>query len=287
MVVGRKSYLSFNNDRWKNFEWTMYKYEMSSSGFQCRVLYHVKKNSHPAISGGTTINDDSFSSMEPVDLVPSGYRFLPSVEELVVDYFTNWVTGTPLPGRADIYGTELWNLLGSSRQEGYFFVERKPKSSGGSRVDRKAGTGSWTLNKKQEAVKSIVDGRETVVGRKSFLGEFSVTHQPIPIGDLIKTVESAFMETATETATNGSSFVGQKRNREDSSTLSLEAPNLSKKPALQSDVSPPPTAVVQQPVVAPVVLPPESHLSLVNSIARTKPESQLPLHRQRMLVETA
>ncbi|URE38087.1 hypothetical protein MUK42_07873 [Musa troglodytarum] len=157
MVVGRKSYLSFNNDRWKNFEWTMYKYEMSSSGFQCRVLYHVKKNSH----------------------------------------------------------------------------------------------------------------------------------QPIPIGDLIKTVESAFMETATETATNGSSFVGQKRNREDSSTLSLEAPNLSKKPALQSDVSPPPTAVVQQPVVAPVVLPPESHLSLVNSIARTKPESQLPLHRQRMLVETA
>ncbi|URE38094.1 hypothetical protein MUK42_07873 [Musa troglodytarum] len=107
--------------------------------------------------------------MEPVDLVPSGYRFLPSVEELVVDYFTNWVTGTPLPGRADIYGTELWNLLGSSRQEGYFFVERKPKSSGGSRVDRKAGTGSWTLNKKQEAVKSIVDGRETVVGRKSFL----------------------------------------------------------------------------------------------------------------------
>ncbi|URE27214.1 hypothetical protein MUK42_37372 [Musa troglodytarum] len=78
-----------------------------------------------------------------------------------------------LPARAvafaDVYGTEPWNLLGSGRQEGFFFAERKPKSSGGSRVDRKAGTGSWALNKKQEAVKSIVGGREMVVGRKSYL----------------------------------------------------------------------------------------------------------------------
>ncbi|URE26721.1 hypothetical protein MUK42_07865 [Musa troglodytarum] len=111
--------------------------------------------------------------MEPVDLVPSGYRFLPTAEELVVDYLANWVAGAPLPARAvafaDVYGTEPWNLLGSGRQEGFFFAERKPKSSGGSRVDRKAGTGSWALNKKQEAVKSIVGGREMVVGRKSYL----------------------------------------------------------------------------------------------------------------------
>ncbi|XP_064971627.1 NAC domain-containing protein 104-like [Musa acuminata AAA Group] len=79
--------------------------------------------------------------MEPIDLVPSGYRFLPTAEELLVDYLANCVAGAPLPGRAvafaDVYGTEPWNLLGSDRQEGYFFAERKPKNSGGSRVDRK------------------------------------------------------------------------------------------------------------------------------------------------------
>ncbi|CAL9071243.1 unnamed protein product [Musa textilis] len=111
--------------------------------------------------------------MELVDLVPRGYRLLPSAEELVVEYLANWVVGAPLPARAvafaDVYGTEPWNLLGSGRQEDYFFAERKPKSSGGSRVDRKAGTRSWTLNKKQEAVKSIVGGREMVMGRKSYL----------------------------------------------------------------------------------------------------------------------
>ncbi|CAL9755609.1 unnamed protein product [Musa acuminata subsp. burmannicoides] len=61
--------------------------------------------------------------MDPVDLVPSGYRFVPTAEELVVDYLANWIAGTP-PGRAvafaDVYGTEPWNLLGSDRQEGYF-----------------------------------------------------------------------------------------------------------------------------------------------------------------------
>ncbi|CAL9758921.1 unnamed protein product [Musa acuminata subsp. burmannicoides] len=71
--------------------------------------------------------------MEPIDLVPSGYRFLPTAEELLVDYLANWVAGAPLPGRAvaftDVYGTEPWNLLGSDRQEGYFFAERKPRTA--------------------------------------------------------------------------------------------------------------------------------------------------------------
>ncbi|CAL9758936.1 unnamed protein product [Musa acuminata subsp. burmannicoides] len=89
--------------------------------------------------------------MDPVDVVPSGYRFLPTAEELVVDYLANCVAGTPLPSRAvafaDVYGTEPWNLLCNDRQEGYFFARAQTQNSGGSRVDRRAGTGSWTLNK--------------------------------------------------------------------------------------------------------------------------------------------
>ncbi|XP_064957883.1 protein CUP-SHAPED COTYLEDON 2-like [Musa acuminata AAA Group] len=240
--------------------------------------------------------------MDPVDVVPSGYRFLPTAEELVVDYLANCIAGTPLPSRAvafaDVYGTEPWNLLCSDRQEGYFFAERKPKNSGGSRVDRKAGTGSWTLNKKQEPVKSLVDGREMVVGRKSFLSfndgrrknsgwvmyEYEMcspgferrvlchvkksSHHAISGGNFIKKVESTFTEAATETVSGGS-LVGQKRNREESSALSAKASTLSKKPALslQSDVSPPPTAVVQHPISARPVTPPESRLSSVDSVA--------------------
>ncbi|CAL9176319.1 unnamed protein product, partial [Musa hybrid cultivar] len=247
--------------------------------------------------------------MEPVDLVPSGYRFLPTAEELVVDYLANWVAGAPLPGRAvafaDVYGTEPWNLLGSDRHEGYFFAERKPKNNGGSRVDRKAGSGSWTLYKNQETVKSIVGGREMVVGRKSCLSfndgrrknsgwtmyEYQMcssgferrvlchvkrsSHQAISGGTTIKTVESTFAEAATDTVT-GDSFVGRKRNREESSTLSAKASTLSKKPcwglvahssrALLIDASPPPTADVQFPLLA-AVTPPESRHSSVDSVA--------------------
>ncbi|RWV77292.1 hypothetical protein GW17_00061898 [Ensete ventricosum] len=244
--------------------------------------------------------------MEPLDLVPSGYRFLPTAEELVVDYLANWVAGLPLPGRAvafaDVYGTEPWNLLGD-RQEAFFFTERKPKSSGGSRVDRKAGSGSWTLNKRQE---SIIDGREMMVGRKSCLSfndgrrkysgwtmyEYELcssggferrvlchvkksSHKSIAAdGTSIKTVDSTLSEAGTKTVTDGS-FVGQKRNREESSSLSAAAaaPTLSKKPCWgllprSSDASPPPTAMVQhRSLVASAVTPPEGRLSSVDSVA--------------------
>ncbi|CAL9755593.1 unnamed protein product [Musa acuminata subsp. burmannicoides] len=181
--------------------------------------------------------------MDPVDLVPSGYRFVPTAEELVVDYLANWIAGTP-PGRAvafaDVYGTEPWNLLGSDRRQEVIFAERQPKASGCSRVDRTAGTGSWLLNRRQEPVKSIVDGREIVVGRRSYLSfkdgrrknsgwvmyEYEMcsstfetrvlchvkksSYQPISGGKFMKSVESTFTEAATETLTGGSSFVGQR-----------------------------------------------------------------------------
>ncbi|CAL9758854.1 unnamed protein product, partial [Musa acuminata subsp. burmannicoides] len=111
--------------------------------------------------------------MEPIDLVPSGYRFLPTAEQLLVDYLANWVAGAPLlaalsPSRTST-APSRGNLLGSDRQEGYFFAERKPKNSGGSRVDRKAGSGSWTLYKSKKPLSPWSAGREMVVGRKSCL----------------------------------------------------------------------------------------------------------------------
>ncbi|CAL9063257.1 unnamed protein product, partial [Musa banksii] len=50
MVVGRKSFLSFNDGRRKNSGWVMYEYEMCSPGFERRVLCHVKKKESSALS---------------------------------------------------------------------------------------------------------------------------------------------------------------------------------------------------------------------------------------------
>ncbi|CAL9758852.1 unnamed protein product [Musa acuminata subsp. burmannicoides] len=79
MVVGRKSCLSFNDGRRKNSGWTMYEFEMcSSGGFERRVLCHVKRSSHCAYSGGTTIK---------------------TVETTLTEAATDTVTGDSFVGR--------------------------------------------------------------------------------------------------------------------------------------------------------------------------------------------
>ncbi|XP_042396643.1 NAC domain-containing protein 48-like [Zingiber officinale] len=107
--------------------------------------------------------------------IPIGYRFLPTDKELIVDYLANRVAGKPVPStavvEADVYGTEPWNLLRNGDQEGYFFAMRKRKNAVGTRVDRRAGTGTWTLySKKEESVTTLdAEGREIAVGCKSSL----------------------------------------------------------------------------------------------------------------------
>ncbi|CAD5192638.1 unnamed protein product [Musa acuminata subsp. malaccensis] len=55
---------------------------------------------------------------------------------------------------------------------------------------------------------------------RAFFSLLRSSHQAISGGTTIKTVESTFTEAATDTVT-GDSFVGRKRNREESSTLSI------------------------------------------------------------------
>ncbi|CAL9211922.1 unnamed protein product, partial [Musa hybrid cultivar] len=208
--------------------------------------------------------------MEPVDDVPRGYRFLPTAEELV-DYLADWVAGTRLTGRAvefaDVYGTEPWNLLVGDRQEGYFFTERKPKNSSGSRVDRKAGSGSWILYKKQE-LKSIVDGRKMVVGRRSCLSfkkgqgqrknsGWTMYEYAMCSSDFQKQVLCHIKKSSQSShqASGGTSIetVG------DESTL------------------PPPTAVVQNPLLASGVASRNRNLSFVDSPASNEaPSAKIP-----------
>ncbi|CAL9755527.1 unnamed protein product, partial [Musa acuminata subsp. burmannicoides] len=139
----------------------------------------------------------------------------------------------------------------SSRQrsEGGLFLCGAP-AQGQRRLARRSNGRHRFLASEQKAepVKSIVDGREIVVGTRSYLSfkdgrrknsgwtmyEYQMcsstfetrvlchvkktSYQPISGGKFMKSVESTFTEAATETLTGGSSFVGQ-RNREESSTL--------------------------------------------------------------------
>ncbi|WOL18053.1 NAC transcription factor [Canna indica] len=107
------------------------------------------------------------------DAFPVGLVFSPTDEQIVSHYLARKITGSLLPRclirEADVYSTEPWNLLGARSSEAYFFATRKRKSPAGSRVDRRAGSGSWTLYGKEELVTSFVGGVETLVGRKNSL----------------------------------------------------------------------------------------------------------------------
>ncbi|URE10954.1 hypothetical protein MUK42_25888 [Musa troglodytarum] len=84
--------------------------------------------------------------MEPVNLVPRGYRFFLSAEELAVDYLSNWVADGRLAvcviDFIKVYDIEPWNLLDNNQHEGHFFAERKLKNSEDPHVDRKASNSS-------------------------------------------------------------------------------------------------------------------------------------------------
>ncbi|CAL9755535.1 unnamed protein product, partial [Musa acuminata subsp. burmannicoides] len=131
------------------------------------------------------------------------------------------------------------------------FAERQPKASGCSRVDRTAGTGSWLLNRRQEPVKSIVDGREIVVGRRSYLSFKDGRRKNS--GWVMYEYEmcSSTFETRVLCHVKKSSY----------------QPISGGKFMKSSDLSPPPTAVVQQLLLAPVVTTLESHLSSIDSVA--------------------
>ncbi|CAL9758918.1 unnamed protein product [Musa acuminata subsp. burmannicoides] len=247
--------------------------------------------------------------MEPIDLVPSGYRFLPTAEELLVDYLANCRRRTLLaalsPSRTStapsrgIFSAAIGRraiLCGAQAQEQRrlarrskgrqrfltLYKSKKPLSpwSAGAR---------WWSGERAAFLSTMAGGRtrvDDVRVRDVFVWRLrdtsSLSRQEklalcLPGGTTIKTVETTLTEAATDTVT-GDSFVGRKRNRDESSTLG-KASTLSKKPcwelvahpgrALQSDVSPHPTAVVQSDVSPPptTVVQSDSHLSSVDSVA--------------------
>ncbi|KAH7568960.1 hypothetical protein JRO89_XS06G0080600 [Xanthoceras sorbifolium] len=92
--------------------------------------------------------DSSTSSQHPI--LPPGFRFHPTDEELVVHYLKKKVASAPLPvaiiAEVDLYKFDPWELPSKAtfgEQEWYFFSPRDRKYPNGARPNRAATSGYW------------------------------------------------------------------------------------------------------------------------------------------------
>ncbi|KAK8942893.1 NAC transcription factor NAM-B2 [Platanthera zijinensis] len=83
-------------------------------------------------------------------LLPPGFRFHPTDEELVVHYLRKKAIAAPLPvtiiAEIDLYKFDPWELPGKAsfgEQEWYFFSPRERKYPNGARPNRAATSGYW------------------------------------------------------------------------------------------------------------------------------------------------
>jgi hypothetical protein len=101
-------------------------------------------------------------------MMPVGFRFRPTDEELVGFYLLNKVRGEDLGwdgiGEFDIYGEKApWEFCGDQEEKLYVFTRLKQLSK--NRVSRTAGCGVWHENSSDK----IYDGQGDVIGaRKLF-----------------------------------------------------------------------------------------------------------------------
>nr|AID55350.1 NAC protein 3 [Actinidia arguta] len=92
--------------------------------------------------------DSSVGSQQPI--LPPGFRFHPTDEELVVHYLKKKVASAPLPvtiiAEIDLYKFDPWELPAKAmfgEQEWYFFSPRDRKYPNGARPNRAATSGYW------------------------------------------------------------------------------------------------------------------------------------------------
>ncbi|XP_031255986.1 NAC transcription factor 29-like [Pistacia vera] len=85
-----------------------------------------------------------------IQLLPPGFRFHPSDEELIVHYLKNKVTSTPLPAsiiaEINLYKYNPWDLPKKAlfgEDEWYFFTPRDRKYPNGARPNRASASGYW------------------------------------------------------------------------------------------------------------------------------------------------
>lgn len=109
------------------------------------------------------------------DLVPTGFRFRPTDEELVCCYLKNKIEGNSLPCdiivECELYGVkepwEIWATFGGDHPDDdqdlnrflYLFTRLKNMANRGSRIQRRVGSGSWKGERKADRVRAHQSGK--------------------------------------------------------------------------------------------------------------------------------
>ncbi|KAK1279894.1 NAC transcription factor 29 [Acorus gramineus] len=112
----------------------------------------------------------------PESLLPPGFRFHPTDEELILHYLRNRVASTPCPvsiiAEVDIYKFDPWNLPAKAMfgdREWYFFSPRDRKYPNGIRPNRAAASGYWKATGTDKPIISSSGNRKENVGVKKAL----------------------------------------------------------------------------------------------------------------------
>ncbi|XP_057751986.1 NAC domain-containing protein 2-like [Arachis stenosperma] len=100
-------------------------------------------------------------SSKSCELLPPGFRFHPTDEELIVYYLCNQATSKPCPAsiipEVDIYKFDPWELPGKAEfgeKEWYFFSPRDRKYPNGVRPNRATVSGYWKATGTDKAIYS-------------------------------------------------------------------------------------------------------------------------------------
>ncbi|EPS59407.1 hypothetical protein M569_15400, partial [Genlisea aurea] len=106
--------------------------------------------------------------------LPSGFRFHPTDEELVIDYLKRKVAGAPLPASIiadiDLYKFDPWELPDKAlfgEHVWYFFTPRERKYPNGARPNRAAISGYWKATGTDKSI--MAEGGASRVGVKKAL----------------------------------------------------------------------------------------------------------------------
>ncbi|KAL5210322.1 hypothetical protein ABZP36_005945 [Zizania latifolia] len=109
-------------------------------------------------------------------MLPPGFRFHPTDEELIVHYLRNRAASSPCPvaiiADVDIYKFDPWDLPSKATygdREWYFFSPRDRKYPNGIRPNRAAGSGYWKATGTDKSIYSAAAATNETVGVKKAL----------------------------------------------------------------------------------------------------------------------
>ncbi|XP_078446954.1 NAC domain-containing protein 2-like [Wolffia australiana] len=142
-------------------------------------------------------------------MLPPGFRFHPTDEELILHYLRNRAASLPCPvtiiAEVDIYKFNPWELPDKAvygEKEWYFFSPRDRKYPNGMRPNRAAGSGYWKATGTDKVIVAPPNGNESIGVKKALvfykgrppkgmktswiMHEYRLTQPPLPASRPVK-----------------------------------------------------------------------------------------------------